>query len=151
VSPVHIGLAAARLRMIRRDHEQGPEWMPDAWRHALSRWADAQAPVAFAFMARLAREFDLPRELARVANLIVSFVGDAPVQTSDDDLRVEHLYPLGPTPEGINLHVAAQRIGAAVDIGIVCTGDTLPDPWRFAAGLGDALRELRLAALALAE
>lgn len=149
--PVHIGLAAARLRMIRRDHEQGPLLLPDDWRRALSHWADAQTPVAFSFMARVAREFDLPRELARVANLIVTFAGEVPVQTTDDDLRFEHLHPFGPTPEGINLHVAAQRIGAAVDIGIVCTGDTLPDPWRFAAALGDALRELRLAALALAE
>ncbi len=147
--PIHIGLAAARLRMIRRDQEQGPDLLPDEWYRALAEWADANAPVVFSLMARVAREFDLPAELARVANLIVTFVGDARPQTLDHDLRVEHLYPLGPTPEGINLHVAAQRIGAAIDIGIVSAGDTLPDPWRFASRLGDALHELGQAALAL--
>jgi diacylglycerol O-acyltransferase len=147
--PIHIGLAAARLRMIRRDQEQGPDLLPEAWHRALAEWADANAPIVFSLMARVAREFDISGELARVANLIVSFVGDAGARAPGDDLRVEHLYPLGPTPEGINLHVAAQRIGAAVDLGIVATGDTLPDPWRFAAGLGDSLRELADAALAL--
>lgn len=149
--PIHIGLAAARLRMIRRDQEQGPELLPEAWRRALADWADANAPIVLSLMARVAREFDVPAELARVANLIVSFVGDAGAKRPGEDLRVEHLYPLGPTPEGINLHVAAQRIGAAVDLGIVATGDTLPDPWRFAAGLGDSLRELADAALALTD
>lgn len=149
--PTHVALPAARVRLVHRDQESGPDVLPTAWRELAEDWAEATAPAALAWLARAANDLGLDAGLARLANCLVSFGTRVEAQPRIGGLRIEHLYPYGPLPEGIHLHLAAQRIGAAVDVGITAAGDVLPDPWRFAAALGDALRELHEAALALEE
>jgi WS/DGAT/MGAT family acyltransferase len=147
--PAHIALPGARLRLIHRDQQSGPDLLPAPWLGVLSDWADATTPVAFSWLARAANDLGLDSRLGRIANLLVTFAPGPDLQPSIEGIRVEHLYPYGPLPEGIHLHLVAHRMGAAVDIGITAAGDVLPEPWRFAVGLGDALRQLEEAALAL--
>jgi WS/DGAT/MGAT family acyltransferase len=149
--PTHVALPAARVRLVHRDQESGPDVLPTAWRELAEDLAEATAPAALAWLARAASDLGLESGLARLANCLVSFGARVEAPPRIEGLRIEHLYAYGPLPEGIHLHLAAQRIGAAVDVGVTAAGDVLPDPWRFAAALGDALRELHEAALALEE
>ena len=147
--PTQVALPAARLRMLHREEATAALLVPDGWTRVLDDWANATPPAFIMLAARLARDLELAAGWSRIANLLVSFAPDAHVQPRIEGVRVEHLHGYGPVPEGVNLHVAAQRVGGALDLGITAAGDVLPDPWRFAGAIGDALAALREAALAV--
>jgi diacylglycerol O-acyltransferase len=134
--------ASARLSQIAAaSHESKPSDHP-SWPGALSEVVDAASPLMLGWLAAAAADLRPRTSAAPPFHVLVSFLEGPGKRTFIAGARLEHVHPLHPIIEGVNLHVAACRGEAAVDVGIQACRRFMPDVWPLAAALSDAVAEL---------
>ncbi|MBW2232204.1 MAG: DUF1298 domain-containing protein [Deltaproteobacteria bacterium] len=133
---------AARLSQIAAASHETRAGHHLTWPGALAEVVDAAPPLMLRWLTAAAADL-LPRtNAAPPFHVLVSFLEGPGKRTFIAGARLEHVYPLHPIIDGVNLHVAACRSGAAVDVGIQACRRFMPDVWPLAAALSDALAEL---------
>ena len=79
-------------------------------------------------------------------NVCISNVPGPPFPLYVAGAEVLDTYPMGPIFEGFGLNITLMSYLDRVDFGLVACPDLVPDVWRIADGLRDALDELQAAA-----
>jgi WS/DGAT/MGAT family acyltransferase len=116
----------------------------------LQDWAEFAAPAIFGRAARLYSNTNLARHRP-IFNVVISNVPGPPFPLYVAGAEVLDTYPMGPIFEGFGLNITLMSYRDRVDFGLLAAPNLVPDVWRIADGLRDALEELRIAAEARVE
>jgi diacylglycerol O-acyltransferase len=92
--------------------------------------------------ARLYGQLRLADRHPPVYNIVMSNVPGPQFPLYLAGSRLVDLYPMGPVFDGAGLNVTAMSYRDQVDIGFMACRETVPDLWRLAAEVPEALAEL---------
>jgi WS/DGAT/MGAT family acyltransferase len=145
--PVHLDDPLAQLADIHRATLAAKRAHADIGPTMLQDWVQLAPPRIFAGAARLYSRMKLADVLRPVHNLVVSNVRGAPVPLYAAGARVVSTHLLGPILEGAGINITVVSYCDALDFGIVTCPNSVPDPWRIAERFGEAVRDLKAAAL----
>jgi len=134
--------SAARLSQIAARSTAMAASARPGWPDALTEVLQATSPLMFSLLSGASSRLGLASRAAPPFHLLVSFLEGPGKRTFIGGARLEHVHPLHPIVDGVNLHVAAWHNEAALDVGILACRRFMPDAWPLAAALSDALAEL---------
>jgi diacylglycerol O-acyltransferase len=135
-----------RLAHIHENMRVAKEQQNAIGADTLQEWAEFASPALFSRAARLygnTRITDLHRP---VFNVCISNVPGPPFPLYVAGARVLDTYPMGPIYEGFGLNITLMSYLERVDFGLIADPTLVPDVWRIADGLQEALDELKAAA-----
>jgi len=138
----HIEDPVERLQAIRSSSRTEKRRNSPFWGSALTKIADIPPPFVLDLIARAYGDLGVAHHLPPMCNLVVSNVPGPPVSTYFAGARVQDLYPLGPIFDGIGLNITVISVSGELDIGLVGCRGLLPDLWRLAGDISEALNEL---------
>ncbi len=138
----HIEDPVERLRDICASSHTEKRRKNLIWGDALSKLADLPPPFVLDMIARAYDELGIARHLPPFCNLVVSNVPGPPAPIYFAGARVQDVYPLGPIFDGIGLNITVISVSGTLDIGIVGCRGLLPDLWRLAGDISEALNDL---------
>ncbi len=110
--------------------------------NTLEEWAELAAPAMLARGARLYSQLRLADRHPPIHNLVVSNVPGPQFPLYMAGSRLVDFYPMGPVFDGAGLNVTAISYRDQVDIGFMACREVVPDLWRLAAEVPEALSEL---------
>jgi len=134
-----------RLEHIQSNMKSAKEQQNAIGAEILQEWADFAAPAIFGRAARLYSNSNSARHRP-MFNVVISNVPGPPFPLYVAGAEVLDTYPMGPIFEGFGLNITLMSYRDRVDFGLVACPDLVPDVWRIADGLRDALEELRVVA-----
>ena len=118
----------------------------DIGEHAPRELADATAPVLLSGGARLYGQLRIAERMRPILNLIVSNVPGPSFPLFIGGARLVRLYPMGPVLDGMGLNVTVMSYCGSVDVGFMACRETVPELWRLADEIPEAMAELLKAA-----
>ena len=110
-----------------------------------SAWVEAAVPALVAPAVRFASRLGVV-DRVRPGNLIISNIVGPPVDLYFAGARLVAAYPMGPITDGIGLNITVQSYLGSLYFGLMASPNTVPNVWKLAHGLTDALHELAKAA-----
>lgn len=131
-----------RLQAVQETMSGAKQVHADIGGNTLEEWAELAAPAMLARGARLYGQLRLADRHPPVYNLVMSNVPGPQFPLYLAGSRLVDLYPMGPVFDGAGLNVTAMSYRDQVDIGFMACRETVPDLWRLAAELPEALAEL---------
>jgi diacylglycerol O-acyltransferase / wax synthase len=110
--------------------------------NTLEEWAELAAPYLLARGARLYGQLRLADRHPPVYNLVVSNVPGPQFPLYMAGARLVDFYPMGPVFDGAGLNFTAMSYRGQVDIGFMACRESVPDLWRLAGEIPEALAAL---------
>lgn len=132
----------ARLEAVCETMTGAKQVHEDIGGNTLEEWAELAAPAMLARGARLYGQLRLADRHPPVYNLVVSNVPGPQFPLYMGGSRLVDLYPMGPVFDGAGLNFTAMSYRDQVDIGFMACRESVPDLWRLAAEIPEALAEL---------
>lgn len=132
----------ARLAAVQETMSGAKQVHEDIGGNTLEEWAELAAPAMLARGARLYSQLRLADRHPPVYNIVMSNVPGPQFPLYMAGSRLVDLYPMGPVFDGAGLNVTAMSYRDQVDIGFMACRETVPDLWRLAAEVPEALAEL---------
>jgi WS/DGAT/MGAT family acyltransferase len=112
----------------------------------LQNWAQFAAPTTFSLAARAYSALKLAERHPVIHNLVISNVPGPSFPLYFAGAKLVGMNPLGPVMDGAGLNITVLSYMDSVDWGLIACRETMPNLWRLAAAIPDALAELRKAA-----
>jgi WS/DGAT/MGAT family acyltransferase len=131
-----------RLDGVRQTMTGAKQVHEDIGGNTLEEWAELAAPYMLARGARLYGQLRLADRHPPVYNLVVSNVPGPQFPLYMAGSRLVDLYPMGPVFDGAGLNFTAMSYRDQVDIGFMACRESVPDLWRLAGEIPEALAEL---------
>jgi diacylglycerol O-acyltransferase len=131
-----------RLEAVQATMSGAKQVHADIGGNTLEEWAELAAPAMLARGARLYGQLRLADRHPPVYNLVVSNVPGPQFPLYMGGARLVDMYPMGPVFDGAGLNVTAMSYRDQVDIGFMACRENVPDLWRLAAEMPEALAEL---------
>jgi WS/DGAT/MGAT family acyltransferase len=135
-----------RIAAVREVMSGAKQVHSDIGGNTLEEWAEVAAPALLAGGARLYSRLRLADRHAPIHNLVVSNVPGPQFPLYLGGARLVSLFPMGPIFDGAGLNVTVMSYRDHVDVGFMACRETVPDLWRLARDVGDAMEELKKAA-----
>ena len=132
----------ARLAAVQETMSGAKQVHADIGGNTLEEWAELAAPAMLSRGARLYGQLRLADRHPPVYNIVMSNVPGPQFPLYMAGSRLVDLYPMGPVFDGAGLNVTAMSYRDQVDIGFMACRETVPDLWRLAAEVPEALAEL---------
>jgi WS/DGAT/MGAT family acyltransferase len=148
--PVHLEDPVDQLLEIREDTKLSKEMQNALGAELLQDLTQFAPPVLFNRAMRLYSRMGLADRHRPVQNLVISNVPGPPIPLYCAGARVVAVYPFGPLIEGAGINITVLSNMGNMDLGVIACRESAPDIWDLADGFGDAVRELRAAADAVA-
>jgi WS/DGAT/MGAT family acyltransferase len=133
---------AERLAEVRQTMTGAKQVHADIGGNTLEEWAELAAPAMLARGARLYGQLRLAERHPPIYNLVVSNVPGPQFPLYIGGARLVDMYPMGPVFDGAGLNVTGMSYRDQVDIGFMACRETVPELWRLAAEVPEALAEL---------
>jgi WS/DGAT/MGAT family acyltransferase len=131
-----------RLKAVQSTMTGAKQVHEDIGGNTLEEWAELAAPAMLARGARLYSQLRLADRHPPIHNLVVSNVPGPQFPLFMGGARIVDLYPMGPVFDGAGLNVTALSYQSRVDIGFMACREAVPDLWRLASEIPEALAEL---------
>ncbi len=131
-----------RLQAVQSTMTGAKQVHEDIGGNTLEEWAELAAPAMLARGARLYSQLRLADRHPPIHNLVVSNVPGPQFPLFMAGSRIVDLYPMGPVFDGAGLNVTALSYQSRVDIGFMACREAVPDLWRLASEVPEALAEL---------
>ncbi len=144
--PTHLEDPEAIVQAVHRETADAKHVHQAAEEDVLPQWLHFVSPVLTSFGARLYSTFDVADHVPSMWNVVISNMVGPPVPLYFGGARVEAVYPMGPTGEGIGLNITLLSNMGRIDIGVLTCREIVPDPWEITEGFAKAVRDLELAA-----
>jgi len=144
--PVHEPDPVRRLELIIQSTARSKELSRAVGAEALQDWSDWLAPRLFTLGMRLYSSLRVANFHPPMQNVIVSNVPGPPIPLYVAGGRVLAIYPMGPLLPGAGINITILSNMGSVDMGIIADRDAVPEVWRIAEGLEEAVRVLLEAA-----
>ncbi|MFN2590661.1 MAG: wax ester/triacylglycerol synthase family O-acyltransferase, partial [Actinomycetota bacterium] len=144
--PVHEPDPVRRLEIIAESTKRSKELARAVGAEALQDWSDFLAPRLFTLGMRLYSSLRVGNLHPPMQNVIVSNVPGPPVPLYVAGGRVLAIYPMGPLLPGAGVNITILSNMGSVDMGIIADRETVPEVWRIAEGLEEAVQALLAAA-----
>ena len=112
----------------------------------LTDWAEFAAPAVAARAMRLVSSMRVFDRINPIFNVTISNVPGPPFPLYSAGARLLALYPMGPVADGAGLNITVMSYLGTMFFGLVACPEVVPDVWRLAAQVDDALEELDKAA-----
>jgi WS/DGAT/MGAT family acyltransferase len=109
----------------------------------LQNWAEFAAPTTFSLAARVYTNMRLSERMPVPINLVISNVPGPPIPLYFAGSKLTELYPLGPIFDGVALNVTVVSYMDRLFWGFMACRETVPGLWDLAAGVHEALEELK--------
>ena len=135
-----------RLLAIHESTKDAKEEHKAVGADTLINLSEFAAPNLFGLAARLYSNMKLADRHRPVHNLVISNVPGPPFPLYFGGARLVAMNPLGPIFEGAGLNITVLSYLDSVGFGFMADRESLPDVWTLAAGVGEALEELKKAA-----
>jgi WS/DGAT/MGAT family acyltransferase len=108
----------------------------------LQDWAEHAAPTTFALAARLYSGLHLSDRHRPIHNVVISNVPGPPFPLYYAGAKALYTLPMGPVMEGAGLNITVLSYIDSVDIGFMVCRELVPDVWKLADLVEDAMAEL---------
>jgi WS/DGAT/MGAT family acyltransferase len=108
----------------------------------LQQWTDLAAPNTFSLAARLYSNLKLSERHPVIHNLVISNVPGPQIPLYFAGGKLVELFPLGPVFDGAALNVTVLSYLDTLHWGFLAGREAMPDLWRLANAVPDALAEL---------
>ena len=108
--------------------------------------SETAPPAMINLAARTYTQAGLDRSIPPIMNLIISNVPGPPFPIYCAGAEIEALYPMGPLLYGTGLNITVFSYQDSVDFGFLTCRELVPDSWRLADAVHEALAELHAAA-----
>jgi WS/DGAT/MGAT family acyltransferase len=131
-----------RLTEVRQTMTGAKQVHADIGGNTLEEWAELAAPAVLARGARLYGQLRLADRHPPIYNLIVSNVPGPQFPLYIGGARLVDMYPMGPVFDGAGLNFTAMSYRDQVDIGFMACREAVPELWRLAGEIPEALAEL---------
>ncbi len=131
-----------RLRTIAASNTRAKELHTMVGADTLLQWAEHFWLNGFSLGARLYSRLHGADLHPVIHNLILSNVPGPPIPLYLAGARLVGIYPLGPVMDGAGLNVTILSEEDRVGFGIVACPDLVPDVWKIAEAIPEALHEL---------
>jgi WS/DGAT/MGAT family acyltransferase len=131
-----------RLTEVRQTMSGAKQVHADIGGNTLEEWAEFAAPAVLARGARLYGQLRLADRHPPIYNLIVSNVPGPQFPLYIGGARLVDMYPMGPVFDGAGLNFTAMSYRDQVDIGFMACREAVPELWRLAGEIPEALAEL---------
>jgi WS/DGAT/MGAT family acyltransferase len=135
-----------RLLAIHESTKDAKEEHKAVGADTLINLSEFAAPNLFGLAARLYSGMKLADRHRPVHNLVISNVPGPPFPLFFGGARLVAMNPLGPIFEGAGLNITVLSYLDAVGFGFMADRESLPGVWDLAAGVSEALEELKKAA-----
>ncbi len=132
-----------RLLAIHESTKDAKEEHKAVGADTLINLSEFAAPDLFGLASRLYSSMKLADRHRPVHNLVISNVPGPPFPLYFGGARLVAMNPLGPIFEGAGLNITVLSYLDSVDFGFMADRESLPDVWTLAAGVGEALEELK--------
>ena len=134
-----------RLMTIHSSTQAAKEMRQAMAVHQIMGATETTPPGLIALAARMYTRNNLARVLPPASNVVISNVPgpDFPLYIAGG--MVESIYPMGPLLMGMSLNITVFSYRGHVDFGFMVCPESVPDPFRIAAGIEKALVELEAA------
>lgn len=140
---------AARIASVHEVMSGAKQVHSDIGGNTLEEWAEVASPAVLAGGARLYHQLRLAERHPPIHNLVVSNVPGPQFPLFLGGARLVSLYPMGPIFDGAGLNVTVMSYRDRVDVGFMACRETVPDLWRLAGEMPEAMAELKKSAEAL--
>jgi diacylglycerol O-acyltransferase len=131
-----------RLHAVQETMSGAKQVHADIGGNTLEEWAELAAPAMLARGARLYGQLRLADRHPPVYNIVMSNVPGPQFPLYMAGSRLVDLYPMGPAFDGAGLNVTSMSYRDQIDIGFMACRETVPDLWRLASEVPEALAEL---------
>jgi WS/DGAT/MGAT family acyltransferase len=131
-----------RLAAVQEAMTGAKQVHSDIGGNTLEEWAELAAPAMLSRGARIYSQLRLADRHRPVYNIVMSNVPGPRFPLYMAGSRLVDLYPMGPVFDGAGLNVTAMSYLDQVDIGFMACRETVPDLWKLAAEVPEALAEL---------
>jgi WS/DGAT/MGAT family acyltransferase len=131
-----------RLAAVQSTMSGAKQIHSDIGGNTLEEWAELAAPAMLARGARLYSQLRLADRHPPIHNLVVSNVPGPQFPLYMGGSKLVDMYPMGPVFDGAGLNVTAMSYQDRVDIGWMACREAVPDLWRLASEIPEALAEL---------
>jgi WS/DGAT/MGAT family acyltransferase len=131
-----------RLRTIAAANTRAKELNSLVGADTLLHWAEHFWLNGFSLGARLYSRLHGAEHHPVIHNLILSNVPGPPIPLYLAGARLVGIYPLGPVMDGAGLNITMLSQEDRVGFGIVACPDLVPDVWKIAEAIPEALHEL---------
>jgi WS/DGAT/MGAT family acyltransferase len=135
-----------RLMAIHESTKDAKEEHNAVGADTLIKLGEFAAPNLFGLAARLYSGMKLADRHRPIHNLVISNVPGPPFPLYFGGARLVTLNPLGPIFEGAALNITVLSYLDSVGFGFMANREAVPGVWDIAAGVGEALEELKKAA-----
>lgn len=144
--PVQLEDPAEALETIIASTKRSKELANALGADTLMDWAEFLAPRLFTTAMRVYSGSRLPDLHPPALNVIVSNVPGPPVPLYTAGARINAIFPMGPLMPGAGINITVLSNMGNVDFGVIACRDTVPEVWRIAEGLSEAIDALLKAA-----
>lgn len=134
---------SGRLAAIHESAEAAKQRLAGGAFETLTALGECLAPGVLRLLTRVAHE--VPSLIPLPGNLVISNVRGLPVPLYMAGARVEELYPISMLQVANGMNVTAVSHDDQVDFGFLVDSRLVRDPWVYADGIHEALRELEAA------
>ena len=108
----------------------------------LQDWAEHAAPTTFALAARLYSSMNLSDRHRPIHNVVISNVPGPPFPLYYAGAKAVYTLPMGPVMEGAGLNITVLSYMDNVDVGFMVCRELVPDVWKLADYVQEAMAEL---------
>jgi diacylglycerol O-acyltransferase / wax synthase len=140
--PVHLADPVEQLAHIGQATAASKELTSAMGNDLITGWSDLTSPAMLSLFAGMYTRLRLGNLHPPIHNAVVSNVQGPPLELWVAGGRVEAVYPMGPLLPGAGINVTCLSNMGNVDVGILVDGATVPEPWRIAEALPDAVATL---------
>ena len=135
-----------RLRVVSAVTARAKQFQHDLFADRVLGIPEVVPPSVIGAVSRAFTGLGLERHIPPIYNAIVSDVRGSPVDLYVAGARVQAIHPFGPLLLGAGLNITALSHLDRLNIGILGTPESLPDPWPVAASMEAELAALLAAA-----
>ncbi len=140
--PTHVADPLERLRLSVEADTKAKEFHKQLGADTLLQWTEHLWLDVLSVGAHLYSRLHGADHHPVVHNLILSNVPGPPIPLYFAGARVIGIYPLGPVMDGAGLNVTVLSQEDRVGFGFMACSDLVPDAWRIADAIPDALHEM---------
>jgi WS/DGAT/MGAT family acyltransferase len=108
----------------------------------LQDWAEHAAPTTFALAARLYSSMNLSDRHRPIHNVVISNVPGPPFPLYYAGAKAVCTLPMGPVMEGAGLNITVLSYMDSIDVGFMVCRELVPDVWKLADLVEEAMAEL---------
>lgn len=141
-----IAESTERLRVVASVTARAKQFQHELFADRVLALPEVVPPVVIGAVSRTFTGLGLERRVPPIYNAIVSDVRGSPVDLYVAGARVEAIHPFGPLLLGAGLNITALSHLDRLNVGILGTPESLPDPWSVATSMETELADLLAAA-----